>query len=86
MGGAHIVLAEHFEHRRARLPRDDRQRDRAEDDGGEDQMAQGRDEGGPVADQSSASMVMKPVIGLEEEGERDAPRNRRPSEDSRRRR
>ena len=38
-GGAHIVLAQHFQHRRARLARDDGERDGAEHDRRQDQMA-----------------------------------------------
>jgi hypothetical protein len=38
--GAHVVLAQHLEHRRTRHPRDDRERDRPERDRRQDQVRQ----------------------------------------------
>ena len=63
-GGADIVLAQHLEHGRARLPGDDGERNGAEHDRGQDQVAQRRDGSASDLPWSSVSISMKPVIGL----------------------
>jgi hypothetical protein len=77
--GADVVLAEHFEHGRARHARDHRERHGAQHDGRKDQVVQRRPEGIGIAgaqrvDQEEAS------FGLDEVLHRDAPGNQRPSE------
>jgi len=61
-GGPHIILAQDFEHRGTRHPRDDGERNGAQHDGGQHEMMQRVQEGAVLAD-SSASTVMKPVTG-----------------------
>ena len=49
--GAHIILAQYFEHGRARHARDDGKRHGAEHDGRQDEMAHGIEEGALLAGQ-----------------------------------
>ena len=77
--GAHVVLAQHFEHRRARHPRDHRQRNRAERDRRQDQVRQRRAERAHVAgaqrvDEHEAGRRRHVVL------DGDASRHRRPAE------
>src|SRR5713226_7261822 len=76
---ADVVLAEHFEHCRARHPRDDGERLGSEHDHRQDEMRERRAEG--------AGIVRAPGIDEQEAGHRldevlhrDAPRDRRPPE------
>ena len=77
---AHIILVEHLEHRGARHARDDRERNGAEHDGGQGEMAQGRPEG--------ALLIRQQRIDQHEAGDRlevvldevDSSRYRRPAE------
>ncbi len=52
-GGAHVVFAQHLEHGRAGLARDDGERNGAEHDRGQDQMLHGRLEGALLAGQQA---------------------------------
>ena len=61
--GAHIVLAEHLQHRRARHARDDGERDGAEHDRRQDEMVQTAERNAPSWPESRLSISMKPVTG-----------------------
>ena len=78
--GAHVVLAQHFEHRRARHPRDHRQRNRAERDRRQDQVRQRRAERARCRPARSVSTSMKPVAAGTSYCDGDAARHRRPAE------
>ncbi len=80
-GGAHIVLAQHLQHGRTRLPGDHRQGYGAEHDSGQDEVRDGRGEG-PFLPREQAVDEHEAGHRLEEEKERNATRYRGPAENA----
>jgi hypothetical protein len=60
---AHVVLAQHLEHRRSRHSRDDGERDRAERDRRQDEMRERASKRSPVGRRAASRPSMKPVTG-----------------------